>query len=299
MRNLLIAATVLIAGSTVAPAADNTNTANTANAAYPQAHLLIEPPALQQAIAQGKVVVLDARTRQAYEAGHIATARWVDHDDWSQSFAAKPDADAFSKRIGALGIANDTPVVIYDDQMSKNAARIWWILRYFGHTQAQLLNGGWVTWTAEERPTTQDIPADNTAAFKPQVESRRLTNSDDVLAGLAGSQLQMLDVRSFGEHCGLDKLKNARGGAIPGARHLEWSDLLDDETHRFKSPQQLQALFTESGLDLTRPIATHCQSGGRASVMAFGLELMGGKDVRNYYDILTARGNDESRPIQT
>ena len=65
-----------------------------------------------------------------------------------------------------------------------------------------------------------------------------------------------------------------RAGAIPGARHLEWSDLLDKRTGKFKPAPELEKLFADAGIDPKKPATTYCQSGGRASVMAFGLELI-------------------------
>ena len=102
------------------------------------------------------------------------------------------------------------------------------------------------------------------------------------MKSLAGSSLQIVDARSEREFCGIDAMKNKKAGAMPGAKQLEWIDLLDKTTHRFKSPTELRKLFADAGVKLDQPTATHCQSGGRAAVMAYGLELMGAKDVRNY-----------------
>jgi thiosulfate/3-mercaptopyruvate sulfurtransferase len=106
-----------------------------------------------------------------------------------------------------------------------------------------------------------------------------------------------VDARSEKEFCGVEKLSNKRGGAVPGARQLEWSDLIDKETHRFKPMTDLRKLFEQAGIVLDKPTTTYCQSGGRASVMAFGLELMGAKDVRNYYASWSEWGNADDTPI--
>jgi thiosulfate/3-mercaptopyruvate sulfurtransferase len=106
-----------------------------------------------------------------------------------------------------------------------------------------------------------------------------------------------VDARSEDEFCGINKRDNKRGGAIPGAKHLEWSDLIDQETNRFKSPAELKRLFEQAGIDLTRPTASHCNGGGRAAVMAFGLELMGANEVRNYYRGWGEWGNAQDTPI--
>lgn len=73
--------------------------------------------------------------------------------------------------------------------------------------------------------------------------------------------------------------------------------MIDKDTQRFKSPSQLSKLFQDAGIDLERPTATHCQSGGRASVMVFGMELMGAKAARNYYASWAEWGNAEDTPI--
>ena len=80
-------------------------------------------------------------------------------------------------------------------------------------------------------------------------------------------------------------------------RHLEWIDLMDKTTRRFKSADEIGKLFNDAGIDLKAKTATHCQSGGRASVMAFGLELMGAKDVSNYYRSWSEWGNSDDTPV--
>ena len=107
-----------------------------------------------------------------------------------------------------------------------------------------------------------------------------------------------MDARSAKEFCG-DDVRAKRGGAIPGAKHLEWTDLLDPRTGKFKPAPELAKVFADAGIDPSKPTTTYCQSGGRASVLAFGLELMGGKDVRNYYRSWNEWGNDPDTPVAT
>jgi len=110
-------------------------------------------------------------------------------------------------------------------------------------------------------------------------------------------KVQIIDARSESEFCGDNKLQNQRGGHIPGAVHLEWSDAIHPDTHKFRSAADLVEIFTDAGIDLTKPSVTHCQSGGRASVMAFTLELMGAKEVSNYYRGWSEWGNTEDTPV--
>ena len=84
---------------------------------------------------------------------------------------------------------------------------------------------------------------------------------------------------------------------MPGAKHLEWSDTLDKKTGRFKTAAELRRLFRDAGIDPSRPAVTYCQSGGRASVTAFALELMGAKHVGNYYKSWSEWGNADDTPV--
>jgi thiosulfate/3-mercaptopyruvate sulfurtransferase len=213
-------------------------------------------------------------------------------------FGEGKDAERWSKSIGELGIGPDSKVVVYDDKGMKDAARIWWILRYWSIEDVRLLNGGWKHWKSSALPMSEARPAATSPIdFKAIPRSTQLATMSQVLDLLPSNRLQIVDTRSEDEFCGLDKRDNKRGGAIPGAKHLEWSALIDQETQRFKSPAQLRKLFDQAGIDLGQPTASHCNGGGRAAVMAFGLKLMGAKDVRNYYRGWGEWSNAEDTPV--
>ena len=273
-------------------------TADLMAADYPKPTLLVEPAELAKPDIAKQYVILDARERIKYEGTHIPGAVWVDHAAWSKAFGNGDDTKGWTQRIAALGLDNTSKVVVYDDNMSKDAARIWWILRYWGLNDVSLLNGGWSNWTQDGRllqkdGTTPPLPG----SFVAQPVSKRLATKKSLLDSLTKPGLQIVDTRSEGEFCGTEKMTNKRAGAIPGAKHLEWSDLLDKDTKRFKTAEQMRKLFGDAGIALDQPTATHCQGGGRASVMAFGLELMGVKDVSNYYKSWGEWGNADDTPV--
>ena len=187
--------------------------------------------------------------------------------------------------------------MVYDDNLSKDAARIWYVLRYWGFDDVRVLNGGWKAWLAAGGKPGKDTPAPeptNTLKLKPEPE--RLATKAQVLDLLKGKPPQIVDARSEGEFCGTEETAK-RNGAIPGALHLEWSDTLDKDTGKFKSADELATLFEKAGIDPAKPSVTYCQSGGRAAVLAFTLELMGGKDVRNYYRSWSEWSNDPDTPV--
>src|SRR5579883_1133206 len=111
-------------------------------AGYPRPELLVEPADLQKEAAKG-VRVLDARGKGKYLDGHFPGAVWVDATTWARSFGEGTDQAGWEKRIGTLGLTADTPVAVYDDNQAKDAARVWWILRFWGFKDVRLVNGGW------------------------------------------------------------------------------------------------------------------------------------------------------------
>jgi 3-mercaptopyruvate sulfurtransferase SseA/outer membrane protein assembly factor BamB len=264
---------------------------------YPLADLLLEVAELAKPESSGKFRVLDARPKAQYVAGHIPDALWVDHADWSKEFARNQDPESWAKRLGALGLATENRVVIYDDNQTKDAARIWWILRYWGFRNVRLLNGGWKAWVAEVNKVSREEPAITRSNPKLTPQMDRLAVKVDILKNIKSKQFQVIDARSQQEFCGeTNTAKN--NGAIPGAMHREWSDAIDPKTGRFKSPQELRQILKESGIDTDKPAVTYCQSGGRAAVMAFTLELMGMKEVRNYYRSWAEWGNADDTPVE-
>ncbi len=265
---------------------------------YPHADLLIEAPELAKAIAAKTAHVLDARPKTKYDAGHVPGALWIDSAAWSKAFTATPDKDKemWTKRLGTLGLEPGELVVVYGDD-PREPARVWWILRYWGFKDARLLDGGWRAWAEASGAASKEEP--KVEATKPALTAHpeRLATKDLVLGTVKDKDRQIIDARSAKEFCG-DEKRAKRGGAIPGAKNLEWSDLIGKEG-RFKSAGELRKLLAEHQVSLKEPAVTYCQSGGRASVMAFALELMGAKDVRNYYRSWNEWGNDPATPVVT
>jgi len=262
--------------------------------AYPRPDLLTEPADLLRR--PDTVRVLDVRGKNQYDAGHVPGAVWVDAIGWARAFNTRPAAEDWAKRLGDAGIDPTKPVVVYGGSNVNETARIWWILKYWGCADVKLLNGGWLAYTVANGPVSKE--AVNPAAVKVMLNAKaqRLTTRDQLLAALKGTPPQIVDARSKGEYCG-DAETAARNGMIPGAVHLEWTETLDSKTNRFKPPAELAALLRERGIDVHKPAVTYCQTGGRASVVAFVLELMGGQQVGNYYRSWSEWGNDPSTPV--
>lgn len=261
---------------------------------YPNPTLLIEPAELAKAPSAFRV--LDVRGRNLFDKGHVPGAVWVDVAAWSKAFNADPaDAAGWAKRLGAAGVDPAKPIVVIEDKVNE-AARVWWLLRYWDCRDVKLVNGGWRGYVAAGGPvsTTDDKPAPTTPTLKSHRD--RLATKGQLLDALKRQPPQIVDARTTGEYCGTADTAG-RNGAIPGAVHLEWTEALDPKTKRFKSAKELQALLADRHVDVNKPVVTYCQSGGRAAALAFTLELMGGKQVENYYKSWAEWGNAADTPV--
>jgi thiosulfate/3-mercaptopyruvate sulfurtransferase len=262
---------------------------------YPRSDLLVEAKELASPKVAKTCRILDTRSQEKYRAGHIPGAASVSPAAWSAAFNAGEDSTAWGRRLGAVGLDPETCVVVYGDDY-REAARIWWILRYWGFRDVRLLNGGWLAWKNQGGKVVQDEPKLPAREVKLASQASRLADRGQVLDSLTARREQIIDVRSTAEHCG-ETATAKRNGSMPGALHLEWSAVIDARTQRFRNAEELSKLLHAAGIDPAKPALTYCQSGGRAAVMAFALELMGGKEVRNYYRSWAEWGNADDTPI--
>lgn len=239
-------------------------------------------------VSADKFYLLDARSAAKYEAGHIPGAVNVPVTPLAKAIDdGKADAAFWKKALAELGVTGKTPVVIYSDDV-KLSARGWWALKLAGVPDVRLLNGGWDAYATAKLPTSKETtkpkPADP-VDWKPEL---RLALMADVVKLADGKgATNVVDARSA---------KEFTDGRVPGAKPLEWSDLLDDKTQKFKPAGELIKLFDSQKIDLTKPCVTYCAGGGRAAVMAFTLELMGAKDVKNYHKSWGEYGSNKETP---
>jgi thiosulfate/3-mercaptopyruvate sulfurtransferase len=261
---------------------------------YPVKTLLVEPTQLSS---MKGLIILDARGYAAYDEGHIPGAIRVDAAGWAKQFDDGKDVRAWGRRLRELGLSKSSTVVVYDDNKNKDAARVWWILKYWGVEDVRLLHGMWTGWKSAGNLQSTDTIKSTPGDFEPTPQPQRLATMNDVLQAVKQKRASIVDARTLEEHLGREKLSK-HGGCIPGAHHLDWEVLIDPKTSRFKSPEQLRVLFDQVDIDLKQPQIAHCQGGGRSSVMSFALELMGARNVRNYHASWGEWGNSDDVPIQ-
>ena len=158
----------------------------------------------------------------------------------------------------SLGIGDGTRVVAYDSNGSLWAARLWWVLNYYGHTNVTVLNGGWKKWFDEGRPATLDVPKPKAAAFDPKTNPDLVCTVEYGTANVGNPDVVYLDVRSDGEWMGTADRGNQRVGRIPNAVHLEWLNFLQDNPYKtFKEAGELRSLLEQAGVPPDREVVTY------------------------------------------
>jgi thiosulfate/3-mercaptopyruvate sulfurtransferase len=241
--------------------------------------------------------VLDVRARADYDQGHAPGAVWVDSKA-AQAIASKPgglsNGSAWQAWFTPLGLDEKTEVAVFDGARQLDAARLWWLLSYLGVEKVALIDGNYPLWAKGKRPTSQAVPQVLPSTFKVHFQADRLATRGDVLIALKSGQSRIVDARSIEEYTG-EKKSSQRGGHIPAACRLEWSDLVDKDGH-FLEESALRARLSELGIKPGEPVITHCQGGGRASVDAFAIGRLG-HSTRNFYQGWSDWGNATETPV--
>ena len=274
---------------------------------------LIEAPDLARRIEQGDVLVCDCRFdlvdaeagHVAYRQGHIPSAVYVGLErDLSATPTGTngrhplPDRTAFVARMAALGVRRDKLVVSYDTSGGFYASRLWWMLRWLGHEQAAVLDGGLGAWTEAGLPLQQGderaSPGDLIASSGPMMLS---VGAGDVEANLNGGDLLVLDARAAARFEGEPHPLDTASGHIPGARNRFFQLNLTPEG-RFKPAEELAREFSAVLGDVSPDKVVHqCGSGVTATHNLLAMEVAGLEGSRLYPGSWSEWTSDPNRPI--
>ena len=254
-----------------------------------------------------RLVEVDVDT-SAYEQGHIAGAvGW----NWQSQLQQPVRRDLASKEeieqlLGSSGIGNDTTVILYGDNNNWFAAWAFWQLKYYGHADVRIMNGGRAKWEAEGRPLTTDVPSYSAVSYSASGGDESIrAYRDQVLTKVNAGSVALVDVRSPAEFSGellapanLPQEGSQRGGHIPGASNIPWGQAVAEDG-AFKSADDLRALYGGNGIDGSRETIAYCRIGERSSHTWFVLtQLLGMENVRNYEGSWTEWGSIVGAPIE-
>jgi thiosulfate/3-mercaptopyruvate sulfurtransferase len=271
---------------------------------------LVSPEWLAEHLGEPGLVVADVRwvrggsSRDAFDAGHIPGAVFLDADDDLSAIGdgpgrhPLPTPEAFSATMARVGIRDETNVVAYDDAGGSCAARLWWMLDSTGHAVA-LLDGGLQAWdgTVETGPGERGVTV---APFAPRPwPSDRLVEADEVAAALASGSV-VLDARARERYRGEVEPIDPVAGHVPGARSAPWADNLDPSTGRLLPADRLRQRYEALGVRTGGDTIAYCGSGLTAALDLLALKLAGfERDGRLYGGSWSGWIEDPTRPVAT
>jgi thiosulfate/3-mercaptopyruvate sulfurtransferase len=242
-----------------------------------------------------------------YDEGHLPGAVGL---DWRSDLRHDrrrdvPSARAFADLLGDHGITEETTVVAYGDNANWFAAHFYWLLTYYGHDDAYLLDGGREHWVESDRPTTTEVPSFESRAYGAAGPYEHVRAYREDVARAVDDRTALVDVRLPEEFDGtvvappgMDEFAQ-RGGHVPGAVNVVWSKNVAPDG-RFKPRAELEALYRDRGVTPDRSVVVYCRIGERSSLTWFVLsELLGYPSVRNYDGSWTEWGNLVGAPVET
>ncbi|HEX9759404.1 MAG TPA: sulfurtransferase [Candidatus Acidoferrales bacterium] len=254
-----------------------------------------------------RIVEVDVDT-SAYDQGHVPGAIAWNWQTELQDAVRRDliDKPAFEQLMGHNGISNDSPIIVYGDNNNWFAAWAFWQLKFYGHDNVRIMNGGRKKWLEEKRPLSTDKPKTAPATYKAKEPDASIrAKRDEIFAVLdKRTNAALVDVRSPDEFTGkviappgMSETAQ-RGGHIPGAASVPWAQAVNEDG-TFKSADALRELYAGKGVTGDRTVIAYCRIGERSSHTWFVLKyLLGFKDVRNYDGSWTEWGNLVGAPIE-
>ncbi|GAB1299550.1 3-mercaptopyruvate sulfurtransferase [Apodemus speciosus] len=227
--------------------------------------------------------------RREFEERHIPGAAFFDIDRCSDHTSPYdhmlPSATHFADYAGSLGVSAATHVVIYDgsDQGLYSAPRVWWMFRAFGHNSVSLLDGGFRHWLSQNLPISSGKSHSEPAEFCAQLDPSFIKTHEDIVENLDARHFQVVDARAAGRFQGTqpEPRDGIEPGHIPGSVNIPFTEFMTSEGLE-KSPEEIQRLFQEKKVDLSKPLVATCGSGVTACHVALGAFLCGKPNVPVY-----------------
>ena len=265
---------------------------------------------------KANVVLLDVRKKAASftKTGHIPGAIVV---PWKQVRAKKkvggvelikmlPSAASFARLMKASGVNKDSAIVITTNGNSSPivflGTRLYWQLKYYGHDNVAMLDGGTAAWKAAKLPISKDKSAAKPGNWTATAERKEmLATTDDIAMMVKNGSTDLVDARTLDYHLGLEQKKKYvyNNGHIPGSKIVPHDILLAHKGPKtFRSPAQLKASLTAMGVNLSAANATYCNSGHLGSGLWFAMhELAGNKNAKLYDGSMHAWTKDKNHPV--
>jgi len=268
---------------------------------YTRPELLAETGWLAERLTDPRVRIVDARSENEYSAGHIPGAVHMD------GFGNLPRAENgdmgtpedFAAQVGQLGIGNDSTVVVYDTP-SQRMGMIAWAFLYYGQADIRILDGGIAKWQAEGRPLETQPAHWPPVAYTATPSEAVYCSLEQAKAAAGRDDFVFWDTRSDDEYTGKAAGFGSvpRLGHIPGAAHLDWTELLDGESRTLKPAGELQKMLAEIGITPDKQVAGYCNGGARGALGAYVLRILGYDRAQAYAGSFQQWSNQPDTPVE-
>ena len=257
---------------------------------FHNSHLLIKPTDALKLIGKSDYKVIDIRPYDEFISEHIEGALHVTRDDIeSEDFpyvGMKADKTKIENLFSKLGINNTDNILLIDGQAGYDAARLWWLLKIYGHKKMQVIDGGMDGWKYYELPVTSgelSFPHNQTNySFSEAPDYSLLAEKDDVISALKENNTIILDTREEDEFIGIEIKEGAfKGGRIPQSVHINYVEAVNvNGDYGIKNKTDLEKVYGEFK---ETPVIAYCHTGVRSAFTTMILtELLGYKNIKNY-----------------
>lgn len=249
--------------------------------------MLVSPQQLAAHQDQDNLVICDCRFaladpqwgRSQYAEGHIPGAYFLDlNQDLSSPVRSHggrhplPDVEALAATLSRCGVTSQTLVVAYDDHKFAFASRLWWLLRYMGHSHVAVLDGGLSAYRAAGLPLTTEVPQERPGQLMPQIQSEMVLDILGVQARQQHPQTLIVDARESERYLGFHEPIDPVAGHIPGAVNYPWTQVVDAQG-RLRSPDELRQHWAAAAA--AAEVISYCGSGVTACVNLLALAVAG------------------------
>ncbi len=264
--------------------------------------LIIEPSELKPHLKSDGVLIIDLSSPATYVQYHIPGAVFLNYE-WlvrieQPRMGLLPSEEQLTNVLSSLGLTKDTHIVVYDDEGGGRACRFLWTLDVVGHKHYSLLNGGLQAWSGQGNEVSSEITYPTPKAYKIEMNLEPVATRQYILDHLSDDNVMIFDNRSPAEFNGT-KVFAQRGGHIPGAINMDWTNVMDMENDRRLKPEaELREMLDNQGITTDKTIVMHCQAHHRSAHTYIVLKSLGYENIKGYPGAWSDWGNEPNTPIE-